>query len=1620
MGRMSLVVFLLLILCTPLLCEEFIPARKEAPESLFELEIGDAEVDFFLIGSWTFTLFGATGIVIKPDTGIQILDYFPGMEQGIVFKQVPDLTFSLWLMERYFLELTYTGDFKDNLIIAGYEGKEGELLQHVYIGNTDINISPYPYMDIADIEHSSLGAEALFTTPTSRHELLLRYEYSEEVQKVFEGLYEIQDLRFKPEDYMQGRFFRLPDSDVTELAVYIEDNNKGTYTGSDGRKYRKATFDDVVLDSTNGLVSLREIQKGRILVHYKKNGVAVGTDNPGLGVDALPGQDIVGNIDLTELPVRFYFDMGTYLTQNMSEKQIILNGSFDTLLLWEKGVFSPFEISGSYPVTEALPANPGLVDVTIVDKGGTSEKTGLAWNIELEPDLTFNRIIASHNDDIRGEFRNLYPFPDPEHNIYGPRRDVTRIHTDYEILVKIKTPITQYLLEPDIIPGSVHVTRNGIKETRFEVDYISGLLTFLTEISPLDRIEVIYRKRAETMENGDLLFACGNTTSLNDTTKLELAAGLRWNALPGTYSEKAYSKIGSVLGSCSLNTTLDWLTLSARAGVSFTNPDTTGIFRLLGMEKSGMDIILSEEIATPSSLPDPYEPALSMNTRGQLFYKNYREYGLLGDVTLKEITWDIPDDQVFPYETGSKPGPYEVRGSSTSKRGSSLVMDFSIPTADDWVGIQIPVDPGYGHIDLSGITSITLSYRTIDVSDEVNLSLQIGEIAEDIDGDGKLDKESSTASRGYSFDDTSNNVTLYIGGGPKGEGNNAKNSEDIDENYLLDPEPEVDPHIFAASPLPLSAGTTGWQTYPIYLTDVQREKLIRTNFFRIVLTEESGNSVTGKLLIDRIYLSGPHFWREMINGDSSGETLSIREINEYMAPLRPSTPLEIKYTSVGDIFHPGSEEQKVCEITWDDFDTGENWECINYSLPDTEGIRYNELSFYLCITELSGIGSGELTLSLLDSSGRGVSVTIPSADLDLIPEWELVEVALDTKEVFLGNSQVNWNLTVDKNYGSLNRFGIQFTALSDNQDGTLFIDEIHLKRPVTSLGAAVGLNAEINLPGNIVTVNGFPILSDVLFKENASFTSEGFSPLYGQHAPAMMFNSLSELSLGLLISRIDTHLQVQGNDDDLDVSGGHTIRIPKDQYYVTATDTFTILPGNDGYDMFRANSLAFTTDNNIFSTTLSTDATRQESSLIQNWGITSSLLLFEIITITASESYGEFYTDVSRDDDWYLAAWIDAYRYVLPLDSGDLIQRTGTLLPGITLSTLPVGADVSGNLTWYSRDISSENRTFGSGLTYSFSLPVNVSHKERTIFTLTPSYSRALSVEQSETGNGSFGDDIAAWGRTIGEHQYLFNQLPFVELFSPESEELFQEINTDQECTNTTYNPAFSLTFTKGIGSRIYDLFLPSALEYTMGKQMKKQSDLYNFVNIYSLSSRSHAINLFGKYGVYSLVDFYTVDEYSTSITLSLTQNPDHLIWDFTLGNYLSFEDEKKNLFFIDNQFRVWEDEVFALIDTATLSYQWNVFPEKGLPLPLISEENVENGYIANTETIGLTIKDEPEADSFHLFTLLLGHNTSFTYPEKGYINGGINIGVDIEHLEGGEPIIRIGFKAVIEARLQW
>ena len=668
----------------------FLP-EQEAPTALFQTEIADAEVDLFLLGSWKATLTASLGFAF-PDGGEPFSMVYPGMEPGIFFKQVPDLTISLWLMNRYFFETTFLEDYENNTFLLGYQGKEGEVLQSVRLGNTDLGIDDYAFLQVPEAPGNSLGATGKFQTASTQHELLLRYDPVEKRSKTFLGKNEVIEEQIELPGYVRGRYFIFPDADVEGVAIYIEDDSGG-FSASDSRSYRAAGSDEVIIDSEYGTVSLKEPAQGRVLAFYRKNGYNVGDTNLGTGfLCGVSGTAPDNYLDPSAAPVDFEFGINYYDYKTDSAPpyvsdywDVTLDGT-QCILLYDPQRYTPFELLNRYPTDQVLPEENWRSRITLVSKGNL---TGLGDELSGAGEAGESLIALYGTSGTKREIKNRYPFVATKPELYGPYRETRENRVEDLLTIRVLVPVEGYSLEPNLIPGSVSVKRNGRKATDFEVNYESGQLSFLGYIHPNDRIEISYQT-VGTSKGGDIVFGFGNRFHLSPNLFLDAAAGLRWNILSGTYSTEERQHPGSVLATAALDYSTESLKARLDTGLSISTPDTTGRFRVLGMESQGLKVPISDSSIFPASPSSITGAIFARNVRGKLIYKDYRSYSPLGGATLNAYTWDPPNDQIYPYQTGSRPGPYTALPDTSSIDGEVMVLEYDLDPQMNGPGPSFP------------------------------------------------------------------------------------------------------------------------------------------------------------------------------------------------------------------------------------------------------------------------------------------------------------------------------------------------------------------------------------------------------------------------------------------------------------------------------------------------------------------------------------------------------------------------------------------------------------------------------------------------------------------------------------------------------------------------------------------------------------------------------------------------------------------------------------------------------------------------------------------------------------------------------------------------------------------
>jgi hypothetical protein len=1581
----------------------------EAPTTIFSTKLGSVDVDLSLQGSWTAAMSYGFGWVWTPGVaGAKPLDAFPGIAQGFLFTQAPDITISLDLLKRFFLDVSVLGDFTDNSIQLGYRGASQDVLRSVVLGTQGITIDPSQLLQIPGQGQGSLGAMARLASGGSTNDLLLRWDPAARKTKTFIGKNELVQQETAIDGYVRGRFFFLPDLgpfDSGSFQVFLEDA-AGTFIATESagtRKYRIATYDEVVLDSANGLVYLKSQFKGRVLVYYKKAGLGVGftPGTPGLPAASATTRNPAAS-------VAFSWGLTGYLGQNMIDRQVALPGVGACLLLWQPGDNSPFEIESSYAFTSDPPTDVSKISYRLnaKDSSGTAAVQSLSPTVFFQSDPPNKRFLVLVDQNLTGSnrFRDFFPFADPNGLLYGPQRDSLSGSLDYDIICQFLTPVTDLILEANIVPGSVQVEVNGVDETRFQVEPVSGKLTLLVDVNPTDRIDVSYSKAETGSTGGDVLFAWRDAIPISDALNLSFSAGLRWNANPWTYSQLPYAKSGTVIATAAASGKTDNLAYSAEAGISYTNPDTTGILRLFGMEGNLTNLDLSEDNAYPASAPVEIA-GLSQANRGFLYYRDYRVYGALGSATLQPIEATQP--ALTPYANGSRMGPYNVLGSAGSLSTTSLVMEYAL-TPGQWVGTNIPISSG-SDVDLSGARAITVRLRGLNLAGVAAIFLQVGSISEDLDGSGQLKAEASPTDPGFPFVDQAHGITLKVGAGPQLTGNAKLDSEDRNANGILDYEDSTRVVTPSAQVTDTSANLSQWVNFIIPLGDSDRQKLLQARGVRLVIQSTAG--ATGTILIDAITVEGTPFWPQT-QGVDLRSNVHVQEVPESLAQTPPpaGADLPTKYPATYKLFHPNAELNEVLETAWAGL--GSPFTVQGFTPQGTGGIQYQTIVSYVRST-----GGATLQFSLTDSTSKGIVWSIATAD----NAWH--EIKVSAKGVTVDGAAGGTVVRFDSSYGSLVQLQI---LVSGAPSGSLYVDEIYCTDPAGAVGAAFVGTLSAKFPGTLVKIGSVPVLSDVSIREDVSLLSAGFSPLYGIPSSAENLASRSQAEGNLLFTHAAVDVLLDESAGAFSASGGHRVSFPNTPFPITVTDAFNV-SRTGGFS--REDLLVFA-PGPFLTLALSTDANADADEsvstgqLTQTWTASLALKPFAPLTVTTDLALSQAVSGYTLPVEWYGARWVREAALVLPWEQGGDVLRQGKLSFKAGIPAAPIGfdfeADTGAAGTNYADLGGTTQFTQNSELSYSLALLMTLG-AGASATNLSVAYKRLFSATTQPLVNSlapdwRFSSEAAELGRIVSQQGYLATGTPFVELFSDNSEKILSEW---QSATAGTYSPSVDVTLQRSYGARLIDLFVPSSMELSLGQDLRKTSDYSRTTMYVRPRATTRAVNLFGELGAYPLFAGVRTDEYSFSLSGSVDGGPGQptILSTLSAEAYGSLTGADDRALTLVETLKRSQTTTTSLTNDTQLLLDWKGRPQGGVVLPLIPVDIGKTGYFTNRESAEVTVGWQ-DTGTYHPFTFVLGHATTLVYEGHGTIKASANIGMDAENLGPAGFAWRLAVTIGLEAKL--
>ena len=1576
-------------------------AEAESSPYLMNFRLGDSDVDLRLEGYWRMSLVGGGSFGRRGNE-----NRFRGLREGFSFFQEPDLTISLWLNNRWFLEASFLEGFDRNTYRAGYRGEEGEFVQEVVVGSAGVSAAGYGGIAVPDPRRNTPGIAAKFASERSKHEFLLRYDPTETGSAVFQGPYRVRTGEINPANFIEGRYFILPDTGVQSVSVYLEDRG-GSIIGTDAdgtaRRYRAAEAVQYTVDTARGLVQLEAAGDGRVLVYYEAAGAAVGSIGGGREFVVPPGADLnpdlsAWNNDNANLLDFAWDEKDVYdpAKRPYRETSLVNVQGREALILYSPGRFTPFERQNVYSSPLTLPRESRRVSVRLREGGGLYPGVPPP-NFAFVPDSASKTIAAyaavGSPEGLRSP-GNRYPFAADDPGIYGTGRITDAAKVSRSMVVTVRQGNSDYSLGSGAVPGSAVVRINGVRDDTVRI--VDGRLKFRRLIAADDWIEVSYRTETLDLSGGDVYIYQGNRFDFTPNLRWEIAESFRWNVS----RDPAVQRYNESPGEIRAASTLEWSTENAGISLSgsgvLSTPDTAGRLRLFGMEGGGFVLHFFDSglEAAPGGLPNASGGSSIYTTAGRRKANryNYVSTDAFGGRVLNDYLWS------GAASTGGDGPGLAAERSGDPAGGSVLDLRFELPGDSRGPGGSAPWTAGdvladsRKPVDLSGYTAIEfpIMFRndhggspwdpSAPSVQPPRLLVQIGEIGEAADhqGDGVINRADGGA------------MLQWDSSGPGGAGATAGAAEfkkAVEEAWK-------------------APGT--WRRVRIPVAVGDRGKLERVRALRFAVINTAGTPISGRLIAGPPRFAGSSFRSEIReapagNGRATNQSISAEEIRD--------NSLKSAYPETAELFHPKGSENRVLRLRWGkdagaagvsstpgtagagaaaDILPGERWEAVSWF----DGVPLDAYRTLVFFVKARQPGTGNLTANITDSKGRGITVSWNSAGPDL---WDRITVNIDKKSAAADRGTISF-VNVDTEAGDLVRMVLRGgdrngrVSPGSSRSGTLLFDEVYFKDPAFTFTGTGQLAGRWKYEEDAAAIGSFPILGDIAVE--GRIEAAGSTVLSVEDSGAGAVNGDIGVKADVLGVGIRTDWRLARRDSkNLNWSGSHKLRIPA---------RWAVFWLDEAYSRSSSGTRgAFSRENGI-NLHLAPGSFRAYSSarhdgiaMLQSWG-GETRAGGEHWGGALQVRYSVRTLGVPGGEADYLGSWVRDYRYLAPAD-GRVSSREarhdfqGELkLPPFHLEWTPsLGIKVLRAPNW------NQENTWAGTLAF----PLRF---ERWF--ITPSYSRNLRQKLDtsaggEKGNSGFDDAWMIFARGMGGQFPLVSYVPFRELFGSADGEEFA--NLSRGSRELIYRAAFSLSAGRSGGGGPADLFLPSSAALSTERTYTRRGDTTGWKNIWSASYSTRAVNLFGRFGRYPVIGIYNTDEFGGTIRVNLgdyngtgVPNLKDILWQ----SDLAFTGNRERRLVLDHRISWnWERRRRITSQEGRIEFHWRTPSKEVLRLPLVRRALPRRHHIENRERIavrGLYPWPDAPRESVLNMGVIIRHETRWVFQDLGHLKGWLAFGL--------------------------
>jgi hypothetical protein len=1441
---------------------------NEAASELMSLELGDSPVSLFMSGYWKSSLQANWGLAFTPLGTTAISGDSP-----LLFTQEADLTLSLWIRERWFVEASFVDDYDLNTYRAGYQGLEGEMIQYAGVGNTGLDFPKFPYLDLGGDSPSSFGFYGRFGSPDLTFHTLVRYDAAAREERVFVGdrerTYGYLDLS-RP---LRGVSFVLPDENISAVPeVYIQDE-KGGLTDAAGRKWRRAEPSEYAVSARYGLLELRlggytggaREPQGMVAVYYPHPNPDSNPDPYSIGTYGSSGsfleevQDHFSSIKFIDYPQPG--QRGAALGNPANIPGTVVIGGVKALVIYEPGTFSPFERQSRYqsPANSSDTASlvrlstgervPGYELVPLEEAANPADPS---LSLPEETSRGIYELFRGSSSSNRRDPKDRWPLAGggeswPELYLPGKKpftADLGLRFTNYG-------SAGAYYVGTDVVPGSVQVYRGGLLDPNFSYSPSSGTVTLGSPALFNEVIRISYLKRTQERRLGSLAAGIGAVWDPEGIFSGKLALGLRWNLSSDTYSEEGASSPGSVGLGAEARWDMENLKTGLTLGLAYEQPDTTDLYRVTGME--GNEIVLSLPPGNSFISETPVLAPGALTGRAPLVYRNYRETSALGTSSLNSIESGAP-------VVSGRSGPYPVRDSSLSSQ--VLAAEFELTSNQNWTGFEVPLGAD-GDI--------------LEQAQEIQIPFRL-----------------------YGFDNgslvTSKLKVIFQAGSLREE-----NSASPENPNLVMEEKEI--LTLSADPPPFTYHQEA-RIARIVLNDVDRRKLKDAKYLRLLIYADSltaTETLSGRVLLAPPIVRGAGFRPVTVDGGGiklASDTVSVQETLDGS--------LSSRYGDLVSKLHgEGSKGQRVLEVSWEDFSS---------SPPPGVGTdgrvgaiplyNYRSLSFF--VRRPTGLSSNETLRFIL---GRGpnslgnpretaLEAAIPPSAFNAagVGEGQWTQVTIryrgEKKGVFIGGTpaagasmeyrpEIYGAASGGSAGGSSSYMAFLLYPGSGLTPplpaGTMAVDEVILEEASPSYRLNVGGTAEWRKPGSILELGNTEVLSDFFVSAALETGARGdpFASEDGEEgAFDMIGRSRGEISLlGARITGDYAYTLNTGNysgETGFAWSAGHGISRSWGPF--SAQESFADSPG--GKTMNHKFALGLTAP---FRSGLSGEMLYEAARLSRKWeasvGGNPAKEIPLDISLAASAGWTETTTRPEESLPNYAGAWAKSWESLVPDSGYGASRRESRMLFKTALGTEPLGAELS---LEGSTNFSKFNKTTQGSTLARLDIPWSPAINSRTyrfLFRGEREYRRTLFYESADIR-----DDEQKYAESLKDSLPLMFSVPFYSLFAPGMGKTMTESNGgylseasgDALLSYGQFGDKFEFSLGMPENYGLSSLFIPSRISARINRTLEQKldtpADTLNLGGGLNFSS----INMFGAFGAAPLFRFYQSDEFSHSIDAAL------------------------------------------------------------------------------------------------------------------------------------------------------